>query len=210
MKIKCSIVIGAFAIFNLAALRADESTAATPRRSCCAMKADIPAGPANTVTDKSLYQLDSTWTNDHEQHIKLGELKGRPQVVAMFFAHCQSSCPLLVYEMQQIETALPTALRTNVGFLLVSFDTERDTPAALRTYRADHELGLNWALLHGNTDDVLELAAMLNVKFNKDAQGQFMHSNVITVLNPGGEIVYQQLGLGQNTEAIIHALEQPK
>src|ERR1051325_9295583 len=94
--------------------------------------------------------------------------------------------------MQQLEAALPANLRTNVGFLLVSFDTERDTPAALKNYRAQHGLAANWTLLHGEADDVLDLAALLGVKFKKDAQGQFMHSNIITVLNADGEIAYQQ------------------
>lgn len=210
MKTKCSVLIAALVVFDLTLVYAGELASASTHHSCCAMKANTEPTQVNAVTDKSLYQLDSTWTNDREQPVKLAHLKGHPQVVAMFFAHCQSSCPLLVYQMQQTEAALPANLRTNTGFLLVSFDTERDTPAALHAYRAQHELGANWTLLHGNADDVLDLAALLNVRFKKDTQGQFMHSNVITVLNSEGEIVYQQSGLGQNADAIIHALQQEK
>ena len=35
-------------------------------------------------TDKSLYQLESRWTSDVGREIKLGVLRGRPQIVAMF------------------------------------------------------------------------------------------------------------------------------
>jgi protein SCO1/2 len=52
---------------------------------------------------------------------------------------------------------------------------------------------------------VLELAALLNVKFKKDAQGQFLHSNVLTLLNAKGEIVSQQVGLNSDHAEIIRS-----
>jgi protein SCO1/2 len=174
------------------AVLAADCCAKSGRPSCFSEAATAPA----SLTDKSLYQLDSTWTNDSGHGLKLSSLKGRPQVVTMFFANCAYACPLLVQNMKQIEAALPENVRTNVGFVLVSFDSERDTPAALHDYRLQHELDARrWTLLHGNTDDVLELAALLGVKFKKDAQGQFMHSNVITFLNSEGEIAFQETGL---------------
>ena len=49
----------------------------------------------------------------------------------------------------------------------------------------------NWTLLRGAPNDVLELAALLGVKFKKDLGGQFAHSNIITVLDANGEVVLQ-------------------
>jgi protein SCO1/2 len=186
-------LISVFGIFVMLSLAAG----AAEKRSCCSASL-----ATEKFTDKSLYQLDSTWTNDLGRAQQLGALKGRPQIVTMFFASCQYACPLLVYKMKQIEAALPENVRTNVGFALVTFDTERDTPAALHAYRAQHELGANWTLLHGSADDVLDLAVLLGVKFKKDAQGQFQHSNVITVLNAEGEIVFQETGLDLTSKEI--------
>jgi protein SCO1/2 len=127
----------------------------------------------------------------------------------MFFTQCQSACPLLVQEMQQIESALPEHVRSRVGFTLVSFDTERDTPKVLADYRKNHSLDpRRWTLLRGKTDDVLELAALLGVKFKKDARGQFAHSNVITLLSADGEIVKQGIGLGQGGKELVKVIEQ--
>lgn len=187
-----------------ATLAAELATNAS-RPSCCASaeKAEAP------LSDKSLYQIDSTWTNDNGKAVKLSSLMGRPQIVCMFFANCQYACPLLVQQMKQIETALPENLRTNFGFVLVSFDPERDTPSALHDYRVQHQLAAGrWTLLQGSTDDVLELAALLGVKFKKDAQGQFSHSNVITVLNSEGEIALQETGLNLSSERIVQKLHQ--
>jgi protein SCO1/2 len=111
--------------------------------------------------------------------------------------------------MQQIEAALPPGVRTNVGFTLVSFDSKRDTPVALKDYRSLHQLSpVNWTLLNGNPDTVLDLAALLGVQFKEDAQGNFSHSNVITLLNAEGEIVRQQVGLGTDDHELVQAIEQ--
>lgn len=159
-------------------------------------------------TDKSLYLLDSTWTTDTGKSVKLGALRGRPQIVAMFFASCQFTCPITVSDLQRIEAALPENLRGQVGFTLISFDSVRDTPTALRTFRASRKLsGENWTLLRGEPDDVREVAALLGVIYKKDANGDFAHSNLITVLNAEGEIVLQQPGLNLPPEEIIAKLK---
>ncbi len=173
--------------------------------SCCATNVE----PAGVFTDKSLYQLDSTWTNDAGQPVKFGKLQGRVQVVVMFFASCTYACPIIVHDMKRIEAALPAKTRVNTGFTLITIDPERDTPEALHSYRATHKLPADhWTFLHGTPDDTLELAALLGVKFKREASGQFAHSNVITVLNDRGEIIHQQVGLNQAIEPTVHAIER--
>ena len=115
---------------------------------------------------------------------------------------------LWVADLQRIEAALPPSLQTNVGFTLISFDSTRDTPTVLKTYRAQHQLSNeNWTLLRGEPDDVQELAALLGVIYRKDAKGDFAHSNLITVLNAEGEIVFQQPGLNLPPDEIISKLK---
>jgi protein SCO1 len=172
---------------------------------CCATN---PLSPDH-FSDTSLYQLESTWTPATGKDLKLGELKGKVQVVTMFFTHCEFACPVLVHDMTRIEAALPRSIGTNVGFVLVSFDSERDTPEVLRAYNARMEFDTNrWKLLRGSSDDVLELAALLGIKFKKDVRGQFAHSNLITVLNPAGEIVHQQIGLNQEVTPTVEAISK--
>ncbi len=142
------------------------------------------------------------------KNLKLGGLRGKPQVVAMFFASCQFTCPLTVSDLQRIEAALPENLRTNVNFTLISFDSRRDTPAVLKNFRAKRELSnANWTLLRGEPDDVRELAALLGVIYKQDANGDFAHSNVITVLNAEGEIIFQQPGLNLPPDEIVSKIK---
>jgi len=163
--------------------------------------------PPDHYTDKSLYQLESQWTTDAGKPIKLGELAGKPQVVLMFFSRCTTACPILMNDLKRISAALTPEQRAKVGFTMVSFDTEHDTPAALAEYRRAWELPAdNWTLLNGKPDDVLELAALLGVKYKQDANGQFAHSNVISVLNARGEIAYQQTGLNADVDETVQTL----
>lgn len=196
---------GAFALALLASALLQTGCSTTSETPSCCAKEVTSTGP---VSDRSLYQLDSSWTDDKSRELKLGALGGRALVVTMFFAKCEYACPVLVHDMKKVEAALPENVRTNIGFVLVSFDTERDTPAALAEYRKIHELPANWTLLRGAPDDVLELAALLGVKFKKDARGQFAHSNTLTVLNAGGEVVHQQVGLNQPPDETVKHLTQ--
>lgn len=78
-------------------------------------------------------------------------------------------------------------------------------------YRRTRQLPADrWSLLCGQPDDVLELAALLGVRYKEDANGQFMHSNVISILNAQGEIVYQQIGLNQDITETVRILENLK
>lgn len=179
--------------------------ASKPVPSCCAK----PAPAAAPLSDRSLYQTESQWTTDAKQQIKLAQLEGRPQVVVMFFTSCQYACPIIVNDLKKIEAALPPELRARVGFTLVTFDTRRDTPEVLAGYRDSRQLSpQTWTLLRGEPDDILELGALLGVKYKEDANGQFAHSNIITVLNAHGEVVHQQVGLGQDITETVRSLEK--
>ena len=172
---------------------------------CC--HAPAPEHEAAAFSEKSLYQLDATWTDDRGNALTLGSLQGRPVVLAMVFANCSYACPILVNDMQRLRAALPDEVRERAQFVLVSFDHERDTPAALAAYR--ERVGLDpeyWTLLHGEPENIQELAMLLGIKFRRTPAGDYAHSNVITILNEQGEIVHQRPGLQGEVATVAKAL----
>ena len=171
---------------------------------CC--RRELPSTPPS---EKSLYQIDSTWTSDVGRRVRLGVFQGRVQVLTMFFTHCEYACPLIIRDLKRIQAGLPEGVRSKVDFILVSLDPERDTPFVLHAYRQKAELGNDhWTLLTGRADDVRELAVLLGVNYRQDARGQFAHSNLITVLNSAGEIAHQQAGLNHAPEETVAAITQ--
>jgi protein SCO1/2 len=172
-----------------------EKAAPKPAACCAADKGGNQKPKIEDFSKESLYQLDARFTDDSGRPFALGELRGRPVVLDLFFASCGYACPLTVTDMLAIQGRLPAALRGKAVFVLVSFDTARDTTEALARYRAQRGLDAQWILLRGDDDSVRELAALLGVKYKLEADGAFSHSNLLTILNPAGEIVHQRTGL---------------
>ena len=138
--------------------------------------------------------------------MQLATFRGKPVVLAMFFASCTYACPMLVNDMQRIADNLPGNVRESARFVLVTFDTERDTPEALKAFREKSGLNDAWTLVRGDAASVQELAMLLGVKFKRDAAGQFAHSNQITVLNGEGEIAHQRNGLMGDVSETVKAV----
>jgi len=198
------LVLCFFASFLNATFAAEPAATAAKedKPPCC----KVPLAPGKP-TDKSLYRLDSKWTSDVGKTVPLSVLRGRPQVVAMFFTNCEYACPIIVNDLRRLETLLPAEARAKTEFLLVSFDTKRDTPEVLAAFRKKEKLPVaNWTLLRGGADDVRELAALLGINYAPDARGQFAHSTIITVLNAEGEVAFQQPGLNAAPDALISAV----
>lgn len=172
---------------------------------CCAVEEKAGA-PLST---RSVYQLDANWTDDAGATVRLAALRGRPVVLAMFFAQCEYACPILVHDMERLRALLPDDVRAQAQFVLVSFDTARDTPAALKSYRERMSLDAGWTLLRGETAAVQELAMLLGVKFKQDTRGQFSHSNIISILNAKGEVAHHHVGLRGDMSDAAKAAMRP-
>lgn len=187
--------------------RASTPSPQGPAPACCAPVVAKPAccaaeEAAAPLSARSLYQHDAVWTNDAGEGFALATLRGRPVVLTMFFASCGYACPVLVSDMQRLRELLPAEVRDEARFVLVSFDTERDTPEALRAFRERSALNDAWVLLRGDEAAVQELAMLLGIKFKRDANGQFSHSNLLTILDGEGEIAHRRNGLmGDVSEA---------
>jgi protein SCO1/2 len=146
-------------------------------------------------SDHSVYLLESQWTTDSSRELKLRELHGHYQVLAFIFTHCSGACPLLVKTIQLKMTSMPKEIRKRTRFLLVTIDPQNDSPQMLRRYRRDLSLEEGeWTLLNGKETSVRELAAVVGFAYSRTENGMFLHSNLITLLNPVGEIVMQHSG----------------
>lgn len=170
---------------------------------------DMPPSGEAGFTDGSLYQVSSTWTTQDGEVIPFGDLRGRIVVVAMTYTSCEFSCPLIVADMKKIIKQVPASEKQRVRLVLISIDPERDTPEVMKAFAAKTKLlPEQWTLLRGDTGDIMEMAALLGVRYKKMPDGEYSHSNIITLLNAEGEVAHQQNGLGPELSAAsIKALQ---
>jgi protein SCO1/2 len=165
-----------------------------------------PRRVERSMAGPSLYQLEGEWSNQDNRTISLADLKGKVQVVAMVFTNCRYACPRIITEMKQMESRVPADRRDRVGFVLVSFDVDRDTPARLKEFAQEMNMDERWTLLHGDEQEVRELSVLLGVKYEKQPGGDFAHSSVVTVLDENGSVAARLEGLNKNSDETSQAL----
>ncbi len=168
-----------------------------------------PARPRATTASagRSLYGLAANWTSDDGRTLRLQELSGRAQILALIFTRCASVCPTLVKDLQRLEAALPEPQRQGAQFTLVTIDPEHDTLEVLRAYRK--RLGLDaahWQLLRGSDAQVRELSAALGFSYSNEAGQLPLHSRLVTVLDRHGGIVHQQQGVQDDEQRLLRAV----
>ena len=164
---------------------------------------DLP--PADgAMAGMSLHHLEEPWVDQRGDTVRLADLGDRVQVVALVYTTCGQACPRIVAEMKQIESAVPDA-----GFVLVSIDPERDTPEQLARFAEGARLDpARWTLLTGSDGALLELAAVLGVRYRRISETDFMHTNALSVLDRAGVVRHQQLGfdgVGATIDAVLAA-----
>jgi protein SCO1/2 len=163
--------------------------------------------PVGTISSASIYQVTDTFQTQNDQKVTLASFEGKPTVVGMIFTHCTYACPRLTADIKNIEEQLKSA-KGKVNYLLVSFDSQRDLPEQLKKFANANQLDNNFTLLHGDENTVRTLSVLLNVQFEKDAEGNFSHSNIISVLDKKGALVYQKEGLDADPTDIISSIKQ--
>jgi len=189
---------GVAAAFALCAFSALMTAGCTDRHESGERAAGEHAGE-----DFSVYDLNSKWQDQAGTARTLSSLRGRPQVLALIYTTCTAICPMTVSAMQEVESKAGPA----AGFVLVSMDPERDSPARLAEYAKQRKLSPRWTLLSGGPSAVRELAAVLGVKYRSVSPTEIVHTSALTILDANGRRAAQY----SETDAVdraVRALQQ--
>ena len=158
-------------------------------------------------TPESIYQLDAHLTDQAGRAQGLDLFRGSPVLITMFYGSCQATCPLIIDTLRSTERGLSPEQRAKLRVLMISFDPERDTPAALAEIAATRHIDSSrWTLATADADTVRDIAALLDVQYRRLPSGEFSHSAVITVLSARGEIVARSGKLGRADPALLEHL----
>lgn len=163
---------------------------------------------AEDISDLSIYNLTSTWTDHNGEDLQFEDLKGDVLVMVMIYTSCKAACPRLVADMRNIESRLSKKSKEHIKMVLVSIDPKVDTPERLKAFAEENNMDKEpWLFLRSTEDNTREFAAVVAVNYKKISPIDFSHSNIISVFNDKGEMVFQQEGLGVNSDATIDNIE---
>lgn len=155
------------------------------------------AQPAPPLPGDSIYQLPLPLTDSQGQTRDWRSLRGKPQLVSMFYTSCQYICPLIIESGKAIERQLTPAQQKRLGVLLVSMDPARDTPAALKKVVDQRKLNLTrWTLATPRADDVRAVAGVLGIRYRQLADGEFNHSSMLILVDANGRILARTEKIG--------------
>lgn len=172
-------------------------------------KTDTKAATKKEISDLSIYNLPSKWTTQDGKDIELKSLRGNVLVMVMIYTSCKAACPRLVADMRDIESKLEKTTKQNVKLILVSIDPKTDTPQRLKSFAIANKMNQDpWIFLRSSEENTREFAAILAVNYKQISPMDFSHSNIISVFNPEGELIFQQEGLGVNNEKTIETINQ--
>lgn len=184
----------------LAALLAVGCSATGDRSACCATSP--PAAPSG----KTLSALAGEWESDAGVKLRLSDLKGRVQVVSLFYSSCHITCPFTLLSMRQVEAALPADIRAQTGFVLITFVPENDSARTLHRFRGEQSLSARWTLLRGSDAATRGVADLLGVSFRRDSY-RLSHSPQIAVLDAEGRTIFRQRDLHASPAALVAAVQ---
>lgn len=161
----------------------------------------------DSLPELSVFNLPAEWKNQEHQTIKLADYQGKISVMVMIYTSCQAACPRLVADMRGIEKEIPRELIPYVNLIFVSIDPLVDTPENNKKFLKTNFLDQShWHFLSGSLENTREFAMVLGVKYKQVSPIDFSHSNIISLFDENGVLVYQQSGLGADNQAIVTQL----
>jgi protein SCO1/2 len=90
-------------------------------------------------------------------------IKGKIVAVNFIYTNCLFACPLETARLAQVQRILGDRVGKDIFFYSISIDPDHDTPAVLKEYMKDFDVGSGWTFLTGNKADIDLLAVRLGL-----------------------------------------------
>jgi protein SCO1 len=190
------------ALTLLACERHDPTVGTEPSASAAATHAPVAVLPGD-----SIYVLKTNLVDQAGANVSLDVFRGHPVLIAMFYGTCPAACPTLTHDIKGIEGQLTAEERADLRVLMVSFDPERDKPAALEALAAKHKVDLTrWKFATSSESGVREISTVLGVQYRRIDNGEYSHSTKIVLLDRDGAMVTALEGLRQPPDELLAKL----
>lgn len=151
---------------------------------------------------------DFTLTNQYGKRVALNDLRGKVLAITFIFASCADTCPLLTAIMVDLQDRLGNAFGSQVYFVSITVDPERDTPEVLKRYAKAHRANpAGWAFLTGTPAEIREVARRYGVYYRKTPSGDVDHTFLTSLVDQSGTLRVQYMGIRFNPDEMLRDLQ---
>lgn len=167
------------------------------------------AGPAQPHDASPHYQRlptigaapDFTLISQDGVSVSLRDLRGKVVAVAFIFATCTDICPMLTDNMVRVKDNLGPTVASQIAFVSITVDPERDTPEVLKQYAQNFAADVKgWWFLTGDPAVVHEVGRKYGVIAKKTANGDIEHILLTSLVDSEGSLRVQYIGSGFDLE----------
>ncbi len=152
---------------------------------------------------------DFSLTDQNGKKVSLKDFNGKLVLINFIYSNCKGTCPPLLLKFKEIQLDLKDEFKKQITLLSVSFDTEKDTPEALKKFAeiqgADPSL---WRFLTGSQAEVEKMLNDYQVAVKKGPDGEFGHINMVVMIDKNGKRRYDFFGYDYQTEKIIERIHE--
>jgi protein SCO1 len=135
-------------------------------------------------------------TSQDGKQVALADLRGKVVAVTFIFTLCSATCPVLTPMMSLVQDRLGADFGTNVAFVSVTIDPERDTPDVLKLYAQMYGADVpGWSFLTGEPIAVQDVIRRYGVFAAKTANNDIEHSFLTSIIDRRGVLRVQYLGV---------------
>jgi protein SCO1/2 len=104
------------------------------------------------------------------QHVNLAQYHGKALLVTFLYTHCPDVCPLIASNLRVAQNLMGPAGASKAQVIAVSVDPRGDTPKAVATFLAHHEMTGRMQYLVGSTAELAPTWKAWGVGSERDAQ----------------------------------------
>ena len=141
----------------------------------------------NKGEDNRIFATDFELEDANRQKVKLSDYDDKVKLVYFFFSFCPDVCPLSTQNLVDVQDLLieKKLFGDKVQMLSISFDPKRDTGERLKQFSESY--GVNsagWTFLRGNDEEQMKkLAEQYGIGVMKDEKGNFVHTNIVLLVD---------------------------
>ena len=110
-------------------------------------------------------------------------IKGKIVAIDLIYTTCEYNCPLETARLAQVQRLLGDRMGRDVFFYSITIDPEHDTPAVLKAYAQQYQVGPGWLFLNAKLDDVDLLSRKLGLYSEPNPENKDGHMPTLLIGN---------------------------